>query len=256
MEFDFSFIEDEGLRTKALESAQSVLSEVKDQHKLKLDEEVNGLKSKNAEILDEKKKVDKKLKDFEGFDFEGAKEAMDFLENNKEAQMIKDGKTEELIEKKLSQVRSDHETQLGEINQNLKSEAERANTYEGLYKTKMVEDSLREAALSAKIRPEAINDVLLHGRQVFSLAEDSSVEARDSEGKLKKTIDDKVLTPSNWIEGLKKTAPHYWPDSVGAGARGGGSGDEGDLTAALNRAAASGNMSEYRRLRSKQQKQG
>lgn len=250
--FDFSFIEDEAIREKALESANSVLTEVKDQHKLQLDEEVNGLKSKNAEILDEKKKADKRLKELEDFDFDKAREAMEFLENNKEAQMIKDGKTEELIEKKLSQVRSDHEAQLGEINQTLQSEVERANTYEGLYKTKMVEDSLREAATSAKVRPEAITDILLHGRNVFSLAEDGSVEARDKDGKLKKTVDDKVLTPFNWIEGLKKSSPHYWPDSVGAGARGGGQGDEGDLTAALNKAAASGNMAEYRRLRAKQ----
>lgn len=249
----FEFIENEELRAKAEETLNSTITELKDQHKLQLDEEVNGLKSKNAEILDEKKKSDKRLKELEEFDFDAANEAMEFLENNKEARMIKDGKTEELIEKKLSQVRSDHEAQLGEINQTLKSEMNRANNYEGLYKTKMVEDSLREAATSAKIRPEAVNDVLLHGRQVFSLAEDGSVEARDGDGKLKKTVDDKVLTPSNWIEGLKKSAPHYWPDSVGAGAHGGRGGDDGDLTAALNKAAASGNMPEYRRLRKKQQ---
>ncbi len=127
----------------------------------------------------------------------------------------------------------------------------RGNLYEGLYKTKMVEDALRDAAVEAKIRPEAITDVLLHGRNIFSLSEDGSIEARDAENKLRKTIDDKVLTTSNWIEGLKKSSPHYWPGSKGAGAEGGGGGGD-DLAGAIQRAADSGNHTEYRRLRKKQ----
>ena len=249
----FDFIENEELREQAVEFFNSKVTELKDQHKLKLDEEVNGLKSKNAEILDERKKLEKQVKKYEEYDFDKANEALEFLENNKDAQLIKDGKVDELIAKKVSQLESDHEVAMGEIKNSLTEAQKHGQLYESLYKTKMVEDSLREAAIAAKVRPEAITDILLHGRNIFSLAEDDSVEARDSEGKLRKTIDDKVLTPSNWIEGLKKTSPHYWPDSVGAGARGGGSGDEGDLTAALNRAASSGNMAEYRRLRRKQQ---
>jgi hypothetical protein len=249
----FEFITDETIRNQAIEFYNSSLAEANDKFRLKLDEEVSGLKSKNAEILDEKKKSDARLKELEAFDFEKAKEALSFLENNKDAQLIKDGRVDELIAKKTSQLTSDFEAQMGEVKQTLTSEKSRGDLYENLYKTKMVEDSLREAAIVAKARPEAITDILLHGTKIFSLAEDGSVEARTSDGKLRKTVDDKVLTPSNWIDGLKKQSPHYWPDSVGAGARGPGGMDEGDLTAALQRAAASGNMSEYRRLRKKQQ---
>ena len=248
----FDFIENDELREQAIEVYNSAITELKDKHKLQLDEEVNGLKSKNTELLDEQKKVQRELKKLKEYDFDKANEAIAFLENNKDAQLIKDGKVDELIAKKVSQLESDHEAVLGEIKTQLKASTEHGQLYESLYKTKMVEDSLREAAIGAKVRPEAVGDILLHGRNIFSLAEDGSVEARSSDGKLRKTIDDKVLTPTNWIEGLKKTSPHYWPDSVGAGARGGGAGDDGDLTTALNRAAASGNMVEYRRLRKKQ----
>lgn len=250
----FEFIEDEGLRTQAEEFFNSSITELNDQHKLALDEEVSGLKSKNAELIDEKKKVDKRIKEYESFDYEAATEAIDFLKNNKNAQLIKDGKVDELIEKETSTLRSDHETALNELSTELNEARNHGTMYEGLYKTKMVEDSLREAAVAAKVRPEAITDILLHGRNIFSLADDESVEARDAEGKLKKTIDEKVLTPSNWIEGLKKSSPHYWPDSVGAGANSGGVGDENDLTAALNKAAGMGDMVTYRKLRAKQQK--
>jgi len=252
---EFEFIEDAELRAKVVDAYNNSIMEIKDSHKLAMDEAVNGLRSKNVELLDEKKQTQQKLKKFEEYDFDAANEALDFLKNNKNAQLIKDGKVDELIEKETSTLRSDHETALGELNARLSELQRHGELYESLYKTKMVEDSLREAAIAAKIRPEAITDVLLHGRNIFALAEDGSVEARDTEGKLRKTADDKVLTTSNWIEGLKRTSPHYWPDSLGAGARGGGPGDEGDLTIALNRAAASGNMTEYRRLRKKAGKQ-
>lgn len=249
---DFDFITDEEQRAKAIELYESSIAELNDQFKLKLDEEVGGLKSKNAELLDEKKKVEQKLKEFEDFDFDAANEALEFLENNKDAQLIKDGKVEELIEKKTSALRSDHEAIVSELNSKLKEESERGNKYENLYRTKMVEDALREAAIAAKVRPEAITDVLLHGRNIFSLADDGTVEARGEDGKLLKTADDKVLTTANWIESLKKTSPHYWPGSKGAGAEGGGdSGD--DLATAIQRAADTGNHAEYRRLRKKQQ---
>lgn len=244
----FSFITDEKQREQAEAVHNSTISEITDAHKLELDEQTSGLKSKNAELLDEKKQLQRKAKEFEDFDFDKANEAMSFLENNKDAQLIKDGKVEELIQKKTSQLRSDHEAQLGELNANLKETSIRADTFENLYKTKMIDDGLREAAIAGKVRQEAIPDILLHGRQIFGLAEDGSLEARDAEGKLKKTLDDKVLTTTNWIEGLKKTAPHYWPPSVGTGATGGHM-DPSDLSAAMEAAIKRGDHEAYRKLR-------
>ena len=250
---DLEFIEDSDLKDKIVEISHKELTDIGDAHKLELDETTDGLKNKNVELLDEKKQALKKLEKFDTYDFDAANDALDFLKNNENAKLIKDGKVDELIEKETSSLRSDHEAVLLEINGNLDSQTNRGNLYEGLYKTKMVEDALRDAAVAAKIRPEAITDVLLHGRNIFSLSEDGSIEARDSEGKLQKTSDgDKVLTTTNWIEGMKKTSPHYWPGSSGAGANSGGDTGGDDLTAALQRAADSGNMVEFTRLRKKQ----
>lgn len=248
----FDFIEDKELKQQAIDAYSSSVAELRDEFKLKLDDEVNGLKSKNAELLDEKKQIEKKMKEYESYDFDAANEALEFLKNNKNAQLLKDGKVDEIIAKETSQLVSDHEDALNELKTQLNESKNHGTLYESLYKTKMVEDSLRAAAVSAKVRPEAITDVLLHGTKIFALAEDGSVEARDADGKLRKTVDDKVLTTTNWIDSLKKTSPHYWPDSAGAGARGGGPGDEGDLMGAMERAAQKGDMTEYRRLRKKQ----
>jgi len=249
----FEFITDEAIRAQAVEAHDTTMKGITEGLDAKVDEAVSGLKSKNAELLDEKKKIQESLKDFDGVDPGKAKEALLFLEGNVDAQLIRDGKIDELLDKRTSTLRSDHESAITELQKTLDESNGKATTYEGLYKSKMIEDSLREAATTGKVRPEAIPDILLRGRNVFSLAEDGSVEARDADGKLAKTEGGSVLSPSNWIDGLKKSSPHYWPGSEGVGAQGGGAGGEGDLTAALNRAASSNNMVEYRRLRAKQQ---
>ena len=251
----FDYIEDLDVRQKAIEAHEAELKSAKEtilsDIDKKIEEATAGLKNKNKELLDEKKKIQETLKNFENIDPQKAKEAIEFLETNAEAQMIKEGKINELIDRKTSQMKSDHETALAEVLSSLEETSTKASTFEKLYKTKMIEDGLRDAALKAKVRPEAIDDIILRGSREFSLATDGTIESRDSEGKLKKTLDDKVLTPSNWIDGLKKTSPHYWPDSQGIGARGRFSSDPNDYAAALADAAKAGNIDAYRKLRKK-----
>lgn len=249
----FSFITDDAIREQVVTLHNDTVTALTDSHKLEIDEQVTGLKSKNTELLDEKKQLQKKVKEVDGYDFDKANEALAFLENNKDAQLIKDGKGEELIQKRTSQLQSDHEAVLAELNSTLNQTSEKATVFESLYKTKMIDDGLREAAIAADVRKEAINDVLLQGRTIFNLADDMSLESRDAEGKLRKTVDDKVLTTANWIEGLKKTSPHYWPPSVGAGATGGADGGS-DLDAAIAAAAENGDTATYRKLREKRKK--
>ena len=254
----FEFIVDEEQRAKAIEAHKIQVDELtvtlnKSVQKT-VDEAVAGLKTKNDELLTEKKKVQDALKNFDNIDPVKAREALSFLENNHDAQLIKDGKVDELIEKRTSAMKSDHETRVLELSGKLTENEKAALLYRTLYETKMVDDSLREAAVAAKVRPEAIADILLRGRSVFSLATDGTTEARDHEGKLKKTADgEKVLTVTNWVEDMKKSSPHYWPSSEGIGAFGGGSGGGEDLNDQINRSAAKNDMGLYRKLRAKQE---
>lgn len=253
----FDHIKDEDLRKQTIEAHEAMVKETKesllgDMDK-KIEEATSGLKNKNQELLNEKKKIQDTLKNFENIDPEKAKEALNFLETNTEAQMIKDGKIDELLEKRTSNLKSDYEAQLNEISQKLEETSSKSETFESLYKNKMIEDGLRNAALQAKVRPEAIDDIILRGSKEFNLGEDGSIESRDKDGKLRKTVDDKILTPFNWIDSLKKSHPHYWPESQGAGFRGRFSNDPNDYTAALAEAAQKGDMDSYRKLRRKAQ---
>jgi hypothetical protein len=244
---DFSFIEDPEMRAKAEQEYQeSIKAAVEENVAKAVEAEVSGLKAKNEELLTEKKKL---MENFKDLDPEKAKEALKFLEENEEARLIQEGKFEEIVEKKTSQIKSDYEARQIELQKQIEDLQGTSTKYKTMFETKVVEDTVRETALKAGVRPEALTDVLMRGNQIFSLGEDGSVEARDMQGNLVK-IDDIVMTPDNWVKSLKESAPHYWPPSQSAGASG-ASGNAGDVMKKLADLAAKGNMVEYRKLRKK-----
>ncbi len=250
---DFSFIADEEQRALAIAEYEKNKNELESTWKKQIDakiaEATTGLKSKNDELLAEKKKMQERFKGIK--DPEEALEALRLVTENEDVRLIREGRLDEVIEKRVSTLRSDYEAKVGELSSTLEQERTGRAKYEEMFKSKMIEDTLRDAALAAKIRPEALPDVVMRGMRVFSLSEDNTtVEARDSRGKLLKNADEKILTPTLWIDGLKSTAPHFWPESESARFDSGG-GDLDDLERAMNAAADRGDTKEYRRLRSK-----
>lgn len=254
----FDFIEDADLREKAENAHKLEVDELTinltNSAKSQVEEAVTGLKTKNQQILDEKKALQENLKKFEGYDPKIVKEATEFYTKNKDAEFLKDGTVDELIEKKVSQLTSDFETQIAELNENLGKTKTTAQTYQQLFEGKTIDDGIRAEAIKAGMLPTAVEDAVLRGRSIFSLDENKQIEARDSDGKLAVTEDKKVLTTKNWVEGLKETSPHYWPQSKGAGAFGGAGGSDSDFQAKLAALADSGDVKGYRKLRDSKKK--
>lgn len=249
----FDFIEDEGIRSKVEEAHKAQIKDLTEGLDKKIEEAVSGLKAKNEELLGEKKSIQERLAQFKDItDPEKALEALTFIQENEDAQLIKDGKIDELLEKRTSQMRIDHQTALDTLQEQLDAATNEGSVYKLQYEQKMIGDQLQDAAIKAGVRPEAIPDVMLRGRELYSLATDNTIEARDAKGNLVKNEDGNVLTTSVWLEGLKKTSPHYWPSSEGSGASGGSGGSGGDISARLAAAAKSNDMVAYRRLREKQ----
>lgn len=231
----FEYVEDEALRAKL---------------QTEYEESITGLKTKNDELLNEKKAIQERLKSFDGIDDAvAAQEALKFVRENEQARLIQEGKFEELIEKRVSQVKSDAMAKIEELNNKYGAVSQEAVTYKQKYQTKIIEDELRNAAIEAGVRPEALSDVLLRGTMEFALSEDgTSVEARDAKGQLRKNKDGIVLIPSVWLEGLKNTAPHYWPGSDSAKLSGKSS-SSSDVLAQMQELLAKGNVDGYRKLR-------
>ncbi len=93
---------------------------------------------------------------------------------------------------------------LGVENQNLKSTLTSGT----------VERAIREAAVSLKVLPHAIEDAVMYGTRTFELTEDGQVVTRDGVG----------VTPgikaADWLKDLQEKRPHWWPQSQGGGASG------------------------------------
>jgi len=249
----FDYIEDPALKAKAEEEYNASIVTINGGVQKKIDEAVSGLKTKNDEILGEKKKLQDMLDKFKDIkDPVKALEALQLLDQNEYAQLIKDGKFEEVLEKRVSTATSRLTAVIDELNGKLEVSNKEGSTYKSKYQTKVIEDDIRAAAIKAGVRPEALADVLMRGINVFSLSEDGQVEARDKQGNLIKNKDKLIMTPDVWVDSLKESAPHYWPDSEGAGLTGNNLLAESDFNKKADALLAKGDYNGYRKLRAKQ----
>ena len=231
----FDFVEDADLRAKLIAEHE---------------ENVKGLKTNNEALLGEKKAIMDKLTLFADIDDpKAALEALKFVKENEQARLIQEGKFDEVIEKRVSAVRQEAKQQIEELANKLGMTVKEAEEFRGKYRTKIVDDSLRQAAIEAGVRPEALEDILLQGRMEFSVAEDNeTVDARDAKGNLRKTEDGIVLTPKVWLEQLKSRKPYLWPGSESAGFTGKKSSDS-DVVAKMQELLDKGDFEGYKKLR-------
>lgn len=236
----FEFVEDQELRDKLIAEHE---------------EHVKGLKTNNEALLGEKKSIMEKLSAFADIeDPKAALEALKFVKENEQARLIQEGKFDEVVEKKVSAVRQEAKRQIDELADKLGVTSKEAEVFRNKYRTKIVDDTLRQAAIEAGVRAEALDDILLLGRMEFEVAEDNeTVEARDSKGNLRKNEDNIVVTPKVWVEGLKKRKPYLWPGSEGAGFTGKTASDS-DVMARMVELLEKGDFEGYRKLRTQTQK--
>jgi hypothetical protein len=80
--------------------------------------------------------------------------------------------------------------------------------------SRTISDEMRKAMAEAKVIPEAQEDVLLYAGMLFTVAEDGSVVTKGSGGV------QPGLPPTVWLSDMVQKRPHWWPGSVGGGARG------------------------------------
>lgn len=182
--------------------------------------EVERLKTHNSTLLDEKKKVTNKLKEFDGLDVENIKKMMKTLDNSEEARLLAEGKVDEVVTKRIEKIQSNLESKIEDLSNKLAEKDKTFNTLSQKYNTERIQSAVRKSAEQLDVLPTAIEDVVLRSQSVFSIGEDGKIEARDADGNLRKS-GSKVLTPELFVKDLEKSAPHFWKPSQGAGATGG-----------------------------------
>jgi hypothetical protein len=178
-----------------------------------------GLKTNNAALLAEKKAAQTRLQQFGDADPETVSAILKRFSDDEEAGLIKAGKIDEVLSKRTERMKTDYDKQLkareDQIGQ-LTAKAQRLAAGK-------VSGALTAAASKAGALSEAMEDIVLRGQgQGWTVNEDGDVVAvRDGEVVLGK--DGKTpLTPIEWAETLRESAPHLWPKAQGSGAHGSG----------------------------------
>jgi len=212
-----------------------------------VDTQVVGLKSKNTELLDEKKTLQTKLEDIptdeELAEFKKLKANID---TSAYAKLISEGKMDDVINQKVDRIIKDANVKSAEFRTTIDDLKAQNNKLTQKYEMKIVDDSIRKAAQEGGVTVVALDDVVRRADNIFTMEPDGSVVSRDRDGNLKTTKDEKTLTPKTFIEELKEEAPHFWPQSVSGNLNGSVTEDS------LAKTAASGDIDSYLSRRRKQ----
>lgn len=192
-------------------------------------QEVNGLKAAlNAEreaAAAARRELGALAKKFEGVDPDAMKALLARFDGEEEAQLIKAGKFDEVLNKRTAKMQEAHLRELKEKENAITKEQERTKKYE----MRVLDSHLMAAATKAGVHQHAMEDVLFRGRSQFKLDEEGNPIKFLEDGKTVELGKDgkTPFGPDEWIVGtMKEKAPHWFPAS-GSGGGSGGDGSRG-----------------------------
>lgn len=179
-----------------------------------VNEQVVGLKAKNSELLGKLKEQNENLKRFEGIDPEQVKGILQRFDNDEEAKLIAEGKIDEVINKRTERLRHDVEKKL----QSEKRRAEKAEEFANKFRSRVLGDEIRAAASQSGALASAQEDLILRAKGTFKINDEGQAVAVDEENNPIMGKDGRTpLTPAEWIDSLKESAPHLFPSASGTG---------------------------------------
>ncbi|WP_273803530.1 hypothetical protein [Providencia rettgeri] len=180
-----------------------------------IDQQVSGLKAKNTELLGKIKEQGDNLKRFDGIDPDTVKGMLKRFENDEEAKLIADGKIDEVINKRTERMRGDTDKQLKEAN----ARVEKAEAFANKFRARVLGDEIRSAAGKAGALSSAQEDLILRAKGIFQINDEGQAVAVDEGGNPIMGKDGRTqLSPIEWIESLKESAPHLFPAASGTDA--------------------------------------
>lgn len=182
--------------------------------------QVKALRTENGSYrikLREADAVIAKLKPFDGMD---PTEILAKLDRVAELEVAAGGKLDAAgidalvttrIATKLAPIERARDAALAE-NVTLKDEVTGFRTRD---KVRLISDSVRSAAVTLKMQPEAVDDAILLAERIMEVGEDSVVSVKDKVGYTP------GLDVKSWLQDMQSKRPHWWGPSAGGGARGG-----------------------------------
>lgn len=198
-------------------------------------EDTSNLKSALQKEREQRKEFEKKLgeaakqlQQFEGFNVDDMKELMKRFQNDEEMKLIKEGKIDEVVNRRTEKYRQSVEVQLEAERNKTKTAEERIKSYE----QRVLDEQIRAAASKAGIHAHAVDDALFRARNLFKLNDEGVAIQTGADGKPVLGKDGHTLfSPTEWLESMKESAPHWFPvQASGGGTKGDGGRPTGGKT--------------------------
>lgn len=202
-------------------------------------EDVSGLKSALEKERTGHKTMAQQLKDLKeqlgDLDPVKAREALKKLQDLEDKKLMDAGKIDELVAQRMERANQDFQTQAKAFNSKIETITKERDAANGKLSELLIDGALRQAAVKAGIKPEAIEDAILWGKQLYRVKDGQVVPERN--GQVLYGKDPNAPLPmEEWLAGMMTEKPHWFAESAGGGASGGkGKGGPSGIPANLKR---------------------
>jgi len=204
-----------GLESHYVERDGVWLLEVDGAHeKSKVDE----FRANNIALSNELKELKKR---FEGIDPDDVRQMAAEKQRLEEAQQLKVGEVDKVVEGRLKTAKSEWDKQLAAVTSERDSLNARLTAIQ-------VDQGVITVATKRGLRPTAIPDITARARTVFRLVE-GAPRAYEADGQTLRVGKDGIMpmTLDEWVDQQVADAPHLFESNAGGGAGGNGSGGAG-----------------------------
>lgn len=181
-----------------------------------VESEVTGLKSKNTELLGKLAKAQEGLRNWEGMDPQSVREIMQRFESDEEAKLMKEGKWDELANRRVKGVLESHSKKLEAAQAERDKLAKEAETYKRNYQRAVIDNAVARSV--SGLQDGALAHVQRMVSDWYTVGDDGNIvptQTAPINGK-GEPVDFKSLR-----DYLLDAAPFYFPPSQGAGATAG-----------------------------------
>lgn len=179
--------------------------------------ETTGLKSKNSEILAEKKKVQDQLNAI-----------LAQAEDAEDQAALKAGKIDfqALMDKRVNAANATWQERLAAEVAEKEELRKEVNGEKTRLKSFQIKQLIGNEALKNEFfQPSAIDDLINLAGNSWELTDGGELVSRDQHGNVIMGKSGRALTPKEWIEGLPQSRPHYFKAMPGSGGKQGTGGN-------------------------------
>jgi hypothetical protein len=160
-------------------------------------------------------------KRFEGIDPDQVRKLAEEKQRLEEAQQIKSGEVDKVVESRLKNARVEWEKQFNAV-------ASERDSLNARLTSIQIDQGVITVATKKGLRPTAIPDITARARTVFRLV-DGAPRAYEADGQTVRVGKDGItpMTLDEWVDLQVADAPHLFESNAGGGAAGNGSGGVG-----------------------------